>query len=47
LRPSFEALFFYFLMFSIGFSFLYNFILHTLFRPHMIGWAVRSRRRLD
>jgi len=29
LRLSFEALLFYFLMF--GFSFLYNFILHTFF----------------
>ena len=26
-----EALFFYFLMFSIGFGFLYNFVLHTFF----------------
>jgi hypothetical protein len=26
-----ETLFFYFLMFSIGFGFLYNFVLHTLF----------------
>jgi hypothetical protein len=37
-----EALFFYFLMFSIGFSFLYNFILHTFFgamAARFIGWA--------
>src|SRR5690242_3677500 len=37
-----EALFFYFLMFSIGFSFLYNFVLHTFFgemSARMIGWA--------
>jgi hypothetical protein len=37
-----EALFFYFVMFSIGFSFFYNFIVHTLFGPmaaHLIGWA--------
>jgi hypothetical protein len=37
-----EALFFYFLMFSVGFSFLYNFILHTFFgalAARFIGWA--------
>src|SRR5690349_15831552 len=37
-----EALFFYFLMFSIGFSFLYNFVLHAFFgemSARMIGWA--------
>src|SRR6185437_2059034 len=37
-----EALFFYFLMFSIGFGFLYNFILHTFFgemTARFIGWA--------
>jgi hypothetical protein len=37
-----EALFFYFLMFSVGFSFLYDFVLHTFFgamTAHMIGWA--------
>jgi hypothetical protein len=37
-----EALFFYFLMFSIGFSFLYNFVLHTFFgamAARFIGWA--------
>jgi hypothetical protein len=37
-----EALFFYFLLFSIGFSFLYNFVLHIFFgemSARMIGWA--------
>jgi hypothetical protein len=37
-----EALFFYFLMFSIGFGFLYNFVLHTFFgalAARFIGWA--------
>jgi hypothetical protein len=37
-----EALFFYFLLFSIGFSFLYNFIVHVFFgevAARMIGWA--------
>jgi len=37
-----EALFFYFLLFSIGFSFLYNFVLHTFFgemTARVIGWA--------
>src|SRR4029078_9600528 len=37
-----EALFFYFLMFSIGFSFLYNFVLQTFFgemTARVIGWA--------
>jgi hypothetical protein len=37
-----EALFFYFLMFSIGFSFLYNFVLHTFFgelAARFIGWS--------
>jgi hypothetical protein len=37
-----EALFFYFLMFSIGLSFLYNFVLHTFFgelAAHFIGWS--------
>ncbi len=37
-----EALFFYFLMFSIGFGFLYNFVLHTFFgemTARFIGWA--------
>jgi len=36
-----EALFFYFLLFSIGFSYLYNFVLHTFFGPmtaRFIGW---------
>jgi hypothetical protein len=36
-----EALFFYFLLFSIGFSFLYNFVLHTFFgamTARFIGW---------
>jgi hypothetical protein len=36
-----EALFFYFLMFSIGFSYLYNFVLHTFFgatAARFIGW---------
>jgi hypothetical protein len=36
------ALFFYFLMFSIGFSFLYNFILRTFFgalAARFVGWA--------
>jgi hypothetical protein len=37
-----EALFFYFLLFSIGFGFLYNFVLHTFFgemTARFIGWA--------
>ncbi len=37
-----EALFFYFLMFSIGCSFLYNFVVHTFFgemAARLIGWA--------
>jgi hypothetical protein len=37
-----EALFSYFLLFSIGFSFFYNFVLHSFFgqmTAHMIGWA--------
>jgi hypothetical protein len=37
-----EALFFYFLLFSIGFSCLYNFVLHTFFgemTARVIGWA--------
>lgn len=37
-----EALFFYFLMFSIGFGFLYNFVLHTFFgemAARFIGWS--------
>ena len=37
-----EALFFYFLMFSIGIGFLYNFILHTFFgemTARFIGWS--------
>jgi hypothetical protein len=37
-----EALFAYFLLFSIGFSFLYNFVMHTFFGPmaaRFIGWA--------
>ena len=36
-----EALFFYFLMLSIGFGFLYNFVLHTFFgemTARFIGW---------
>jgi hypothetical protein len=36
-----EALISYFLLFSIGFSFLYNFILHVFFgqmTAHFIGW---------
>jgi hypothetical protein len=36
-----EALFSYFLLFSIGFSYLYNFIMHTFFgamAAHIIGW---------
>jgi hypothetical protein len=36
-----EALFSYFLLFSIGFSYLYNFVVHTFFgamAAHMIGW---------
>jgi hypothetical protein len=36
-----EALLFYFLMFSIGFSYLYNFVLHTFFgamTARFIGW---------
>jgi Family of unknown function (DUF6790) len=37
-----EALLFYFLMFSIGFSFFYNFVVHTFFgemAARLIGWA--------
>src|ERR1700691_5343180 len=37
-----EALFSYFLLFSIGFSFLYNFVLHSFFgamTAGLIGWA--------
>jgi hypothetical protein len=37
-----EALLFYFLMFSIGFSYLYNFVLHTFFgamAARFIGWS--------
>jgi Family of unknown function (DUF6790) len=36
-----EALFAYFLLFSIGFSFLYNFVMHTFFgemTARFIGW---------
>jgi hypothetical protein len=36
-----DLLLFYFLLFSIGFSFLYNFVLHTFFgamTAHFIGW---------
>ncbi len=36
-----EALFRYFLLFSIGFSFLYNFVVHTFFgemAARIIGW---------
>ena len=36
-----EALFSYFLLFSIGFSYLYNFVVHTFFgamAARMIGW---------
>jgi hypothetical protein len=36
-----EALFFYFLLFSIGFSFFYNFVMHTFFgemSARFIGW---------
>lgn len=36
-----EALFSYFLLFSVGFSFLYNFVLHTFLgkmSAHFIGW---------
>ena len=36
-----DALLFYFLMFSIGFSYLYNFVLHTFFgamSARFIGW---------
>jgi len=36
-----EALFSYFLLFSIGFSFLHNFVLHVFFGPmtaRFIGW---------
>jgi hypothetical protein len=36
-----EALFFNFLLFSIGFSFFYNFVVHTFFgavAARMIGW---------
>ena len=36
-----EALFSYFLLFSIGFSYLYNFVVHVFFgamAAHMIGW---------
>jgi hypothetical protein len=37
-----EALFFYFLLFSIGFSYFYNFVVHTFFgetAARIIGWA--------
>ena len=37
-----EALFAYFLLFSVGFSFLYNFVMHTFFgatAARFIGWA--------
>lgn len=37
-----EALFSYFLLFSVGFSFLYNFVLHTFLgkmSARFIGWA--------
>lgn len=37
-----EALFFYFLMFSVGCSFLYNLVLHSFFgemAARLIGWA--------
>jgi hypothetical protein len=37
-----EALFSYFLLFSVGFSFLYNFVMHTFFgemSAKFIGWA--------
>ena len=37
-----EALFACFLLFSIGFSFFYNFVMHTFFSAmtaHFIGWA--------
>ncbi len=37
-----EALLYYFLLFSIGFSFLYNFVLHSFFgamTAGLIGWA--------
>lgn len=37
-----EALFAYFLLFSIGFSFIYNFVCHTFFAQEaaaFIGWA--------
>jgi hypothetical protein len=37
-----EALFYYFLLFSIGCSFFYNFVVHTFFggmAAEMIGWA--------
>jgi hypothetical protein len=37
-----EALLFYFLLFSIGCAFLYNFVLHTFFgemTARIIGWA--------
>jgi len=36
-----EKLFAYFLLFSIGFSFFYNFVMHTFFgemSAHFIGW---------
>lgn len=36
-----EALFFYFLLFSIGVGFLYNFVMHTFFgamTARIIGW---------
>ena len=37
-----EALFAYFILFSIGFSFFYNFVMHTFFggmAARFIGWA--------
>jgi len=48
-RTIVEAVFAYFLLFSIGFSFLYNFVMHTFFgamAARFIGWrTARSRPR--
>jgi ABC-type iron transport system FetAB permease component len=44
-----EALFAYFLLFSIGFSLFYNFVLHTFFgemvQVLLVGRTARFRRR--
>jgi hypothetical protein len=45
-----EALFSYFLLFSIGFSLFYNFVLHTFFgemTAGYIGWEMGDREMGD